>query len=134
MSPAAVTEDAPVAQEQWINPDARPQGRRLTPIVQDGIVRAWRAGVPNSRIARVCGVSHTTVRRVIERMTPDLEQALSDLSEIADAERELRAAGAELGVDPTTPGERHRGHPLRPRLPQEPGARRCKRLRRSRTP
>jgi transposase-like protein len=75
------------------NPEAAPRGRRLNPATLDGIARALRAGVPKRLIARTYGVSATTVRRVAATLTPELATALADLSELADAERELRESG-----------------------------------------
>lgn len=83
----------------WQNPTSGKQARRLRPVVIDGILRAHRAGALDADIARAFGVSKTTVRRVLVRAFkhPDLHQTVSDLAELADAERELREGMPDLG-------------------------------------
>jgi hypothetical protein len=79
------------------NPEAAPNARRLNPVTLDGIARALRAGVPQRAIARAYDVSQTTVHRVAAKLTPNLETALDDLSELASAELELRESGLPVG-------------------------------------
>jgi hypothetical protein len=74
----------------YVNPEAAPQQRRLLPVVMQGILLALDAGVRQVDVAHAFGVSPTTVRRVRNRATPKLRETLEYLSEIADAERELR--------------------------------------------
>lgn len=75
------------------NPEAAPKARRLSPATLDGIARALRAGAPQRAIARAYGVSQTTVSRIAAKLSPELETALDDLSELAEAELELRESG-----------------------------------------
>jgi hypothetical protein len=83
----------------YVNPTAAPQGRRLAPATIDAVLRALRADVPQRVIARTYGISHTSVRRIAARfLDTHVEQAVSDLSELADAERELREAGVSEEV------------------------------------
>jgi DNA-binding MarR family transcriptional regulator len=86
-----------VPERVWQNPLAGKQARRLTPIAIDGILRAHDAGCTNGEISRAYGVSKPTVTRVLARVTPQVRQAIDDLSELADAERELRDTATDLG-------------------------------------
>lgn len=100
-----IFQDAPIAlpdtperpESPYVNPTARPQARRLKPVLVDGIVQALRAGVPGRVIAREYGVSQMTVRRIAAKhdADPRLAQNAEVLSELADAERELRASGMD---------------------------------------
>lgn len=84
----------------YVNPDAAPQQRRLLPVVIQGILLALDAGVRQVDVARAFGISPTAVRRVKERATPELREALEHLSEIADAEREIREMLAPEVAEP----------------------------------